>query len=51
MSDVKHRIFVGANTPIDIDGVFVLPQTPGFTFDRMDITFDTMMRTFDENPT
>lgn len=50
MSNVKHKIFVGANTPVDIDGVLVLPDAVGFTFDRTDITFDTMFRTFDEIP-
>jgi len=35
----------------DITGPLQPPQ-PGqgrFTFDRMDITFDSMLRTFDEN--
>jgi len=44
---VKHRIFVGnTSNAIDEDGGYLL--TPGFTFDRTDITFDSTLRTFDE---
>lgn len=43
---VKHRIFFGNKNNFIDDGGFVL--TPAFTFDRTDIMFDTVIRTFDE---
>ena len=48
MSNVRHRIFVGANSPIDIDGVIVVPQIPPFTADRTDIKMDSLTRRADE---
>jgi len=49
MSNVRHRIFVGADVPADVDEVYNPPVLDRFTFDRQDITFDTQARTFDEN--
>lgn len=51
MSDVRHKIWIGAPTIVDIDGVYNPPEQIGFTFDRTDISFDSTLRTFDENPT
>lgn len=50
MSDVKHKIWAGAKTVVDIDGALIIKKNPPFTFDRTDITFDTIIRTFDETP-
>ena len=47
MSDVKHRLGTGKSGDdlnIDVIPITVVP----FTFDRIDITFDAMLRTFDE---
>lgn len=44
---VAHRIFVGNKSKgLDDNEGFLL--TPPFTFDRTDITFDSVVRTFDE---
>lgn len=48
MADVKHVIGIGRlNDNVNTATPPVL--TPAFTFDRIDITFDTLMRTFDES--
>lgn len=44
---VKHRIFIG-NQSAAMDAEEGLQLTPAFTFDRTDISFDTVLRTFDE---
>jgi hypothetical protein len=49
MSNIKHRIWVGSPTVIDIDGVYNPPQLEGFTFDRTTIKMDSTIRTFDEH--
>lgn len=51
MSDVRHKIWIGSPTIVDIDEVYTPPEVVGFTFDRNDITFDSSTRRFDENPT
>jgi hypothetical protein len=50
MSDVRHKIWIGSATIVDIDVVYNPPELVGFTFDRNDISFDSNSRTFDENP-
>ena len=49
----NKKILIGDNYPKsvneDITGPVVIPPTEGvFTFDRTDITFDMIARTFDE---
>lgn len=51
MSDVRHKIWIGSATVVDIDAVYIPPEVVEFRFDRNDITFDDNSRTFDENPT
>lgn len=48
MTNIRQKIFVGARTPGDIDGIIVVPQTPPFMADRNDITMDTTTRRADE---
>ncbi len=49
MSDLKHRLFIGADTSVDIDGAIIEQLSPSFTFDSTAITFDSLTRRFDEN--
>jgi len=48
MSDVRHRIFVGADIA-DIDAAIIVTQTDPFTADSTLIFADTTIRTADEN--
>lgn len=50
MSNVRHRIFVGAKTVVDIDDIYSPPEAVGFTMDRTDIFMDSTFRKMDENP-
>ena len=49
MSNVKHRIWIGHKEDAPIDGLAeATPQEYPFTFDSMEVTFDSLIRTFDE---
>lgn len=48
MSDTKHSIVVGADTPIHVFESGIELLSPSFTFDRTDIYFDSTIRTIDE---
>lgn len=48
MSNIRHRLIVGANVVADVDELFNPPDVVGFTFDRDDIFFDSTLRTMDE---
>lgn len=49
MAEVKHRLGTGrSGDNIAMD--FIPIALAGFTFDRMNITFDSTSRTFDEIP-
>ena len=50
---INKKILYGDTFKTSVNEDIMLPKPPdpaegNFTFDRMDITFDTMMRTFDE---
>lgn len=47
MSDVRHRIFVGAQVP-DIDAAIIVVQVDPFTADSTLIFADSTIRTADE---
>ncbi len=49
MANVKHRIFVGHSEPVAIDDVFIIPETPPFSFDSTEIKMSSTFRSFDEN--
>jgi hypothetical protein len=49
MSNVRQIINIGADTVVDVDGVYNPPEVAGFTFDSTVIRLDTTNRTFDEN--
>ena len=48
MSDVQHKIFVGAPTVIDIDGNLIIPLLPPFRSDSSLIKADSTSRRADE---
>jgi hypothetical protein len=48
MSEVKHRIFIGANTVVDVDGVYIPAPLYPFTADSVIISADSVTRTADE---
>jgi hypothetical protein len=48
MSDVRHRIELGAPELVAIDGVRIINFDIPFSFDSTIITFDSTLRRFDE---
>ena len=48
MSDIRHRIWIGAPTIVDIDQSYIPAPDLSFTTDRIDIFSDSTTRTIDE---